>query len=72
MAISQQCKAYQNSMDGTRVIHIIKLYENEYLVLMLDCFKSLAAFQNWYQQNKSKNMFYLLEQKVIMLLKLIR
>jgi len=28
---SQQCKPYQNSMDGTWVIVTIELYENEYL-----------------------------------------
>ena len=29
---SQQCKPYQNSMEGTRVIHTIELYENEYII----------------------------------------
>jgi len=29
---SRQCQPYQNSMDGTRVIRTVELYENEYLV----------------------------------------
>jgi len=29
---SEKCKPFHNSMDGTRVIRAIELYENEYLV----------------------------------------
>ena len=56
--ISEKRKPFHNSMDGTRVIRTIELYENEYLVgesFPADIRLPLITFQTLYQENKCKN-----------------
>ena len=51
---SQQCKPYQNSMDGTRVIRTFELYEKEYLVR--EAFPADVRLFPENQKNKSKSV----------------
>ena len=61
----ETCKPFRNSMDGTRIIRTIELYENEYLVgesflpdvLSFPNLDNLPKLES--REQLKQNMFYL-------------